>query len=1623
MNSLLQLKRISFVALLVTIPLAAAALAGDDGKDKPADPPAKVSFYKQVRPILQANCQGCHQPAKSGGDFVMTTFDRLLKGGESGSAAIVPGKSDDSNLVEQITPVNGEAQMPRGRKPLATVEIDLIKQWIAEGAADDTPAGAKQKYDMQHPPVYTRPPVIPSLAFSPDGQLLAVAGFHEVLLMKADGSELVARLVGVSERIESVKFSPDGKQLAVAGGLPARMGEVQVWDVEKRKLNLSVPVTYDTIYGADWSPDGKLISFGGSDNSVRAIDATTGEQVLFQGAHTDWVRDTAFSADGAYLVSVGRDMTTKLTEVATQRFVDNVSSITPGALKGGLTSVTRHPTRDEIVIGGSDGVPRVYRIQRLVVRVIGDDSNIIRELPAMKGRIWSVAVSADGKRIAAGSSLDGAGEVHVYGYEFDTSLPENIKKIMAKVVSTQTPDEKAELKKYLNAGVQLIAQTEIATNAVYTVAFRPDGQILAAAGADGTVRLIDSASGKIVKVFSPAPVGPAIAANGQAPAAIQQSSAATPPAVTAAPTVATSASTVAPDFIRDVSPVLSRLGCNAGTCHGSAQGRNGFKLSLRGYDAILDVRALADDLASRRVNLASPDESLMLLKPTGAVPHVGGKVLDPSDPYYAIVRDWIVGGAKLNLNAPRVAKIDIFPMNPVLQQIDAKQQFRVMAIFDDGATREVTREAFVESGNSEVATAGRGGLLSAVRRGEAPVLARYEGAYAATTLTVMGDRTGFVWEQPPAWGRIDELAAEKWKRMMIRPSDLSSDAEFFRRVTIDLIGLPPTADEVRAFIADTRETRVKRDELIDKLVGSDAFFEHWTNKWADLLQVNRKFLGAEGAAAFRQWIRGELAANTPYDKFAHKILTASGSNKENPAASYYKILREPEATMENTTHLFLAVRFNCNKCHDHPFERWTQDQYYQLSSFFARVDLKRDPASGNANIGGTAVEGAKPLYEIVSDKPDGEVVHQRTGQVAAPKLPYEVKFASSDGASRRDQLAAWITSKENQYFARSFVNRLWGYLFGIGLMEPIDDIRAGNPPTNPELLEYLTQQFIDSGFDSRHVIRLIAKSRTYQLSVETNQWNADDKINYAHALARRLPAEVLYDAVHRVTGSISKLPGVKPGARAAELPDSGIELPSGFFTTFGRPARESACECERSGGLQLGPVMALISGPTIAEAISDSGNELTKLVGVEADDRKLMNEIFLRVLNRPASDAEIDATIRAMQLIDVDQQKLAAALKEREEYVAPIRAKQVKEREEAVAKATADIAAYEKELAPKLAQLEKEKVEKTAKLDAELREYEKALDPKLADSLRQQPTAVAWQPIVPKSLKASNGAKLSAEANGVIVAEPKDGPVDFAITAETDLKDITGIRLEALADDGLPGRGPGLAANGNFVITEFDVKAAPKATPRQLKPVKLEKPLADFAQNEFKIEGAIDGKRDGNNGWAVHPQTGQTHWATFETNEPLGFDGGTVLSFQLEHKFPDNKHVVGRFRISVTRAPRGFGLTYPGQVGAILVLDPAARSTDQQAELLNYFRSRDEEYRKKHLAIADAKRPLPIDPKLVELREHLATVSRPVPDDAKLVRLRRDAELSTKQLANKRLTAAQDLAWALINSPEFLFNH
>lgn len=1678
-----------------------------------AEETTAVSFHRDVQPIFARHCLGCHQEAKPQGAYVMTRFEALLAGGETGEAAVVPGDPTGSYLLAQITPVDGVAEMPKKGPPLAAAEIETIRRWIAEGAHDDSPA-APPAYSRDNPPVYTRLPAITSIDASAGSDLLAVAGFHEVILLDAASGRTVGRLIGMSERIESVRFSPDGTRLAAAGGTPGESGEIQIWNVASQTLEVSAGFTGDTLRGVSWSPDGSLVAFGGTDNAVRAIDAATGEQRLFQGAHEDWVLGTAFIANGSHIVSVARDMTCKLTETATARFIDNITSITPGALRGGLSAVVPLPGRDEILVGGADGTAKVYRVFRATARKIGDDANLLRTLPTMPGRIFAVDISHDTRLLAAVSTIDGMSELCLWKAREQAALPDDIQAILAKEAEQRSAEENQKLTAFLQPADEELARVPLAT-AAYAACFLSSGEI-AVGGADGLVRVYDQAGSEVrsfpvstievaasateVAIYDPAAwrvraaelepaVEPAVplavdrvASLSVSPAegvvlhgpyayaqllvhahltdgtradatrsagyATSDNLAVTPSGLlrplaggrgTVTVTVGSHQLTVPVevrgmpgepaesaeidvDFIRDVNPVLSKAGCNQGTCHGAQKGKNGFKLSLRGYDPVFDIRALTDDLAARRVNLASPEDSLMLAKALGRVPHEGGVRIEPGSPHHGILHRWIAEGATVDLETPRVTGITVEPENPVVEQLGSTQQVRVVATFADGSSRDVTREAFLESGNTEVAASSATGLLTAIRRGEAPLLARYEGSYAATTLTVMGPREGFAWSPVETYGRIDELVADKWQRMKILPSDLCDDATFLRRVTLDLTGLPPTARQVRDFLADARPTREKREEVIDRLLASPEYVEYWTNKWADLLQVNGKFLGGEGAAAFRDWIRQAVAENRPYDRFAREILTSSGSNKANPAASYYKILRDPQAIMENTTHLFLGVRFNCNQCHDHPFERWTQDQYFQTAAFFAKTKLKKADEAGDATIGGSAVEGAKPLYEEVYDADAGSIEHPRTSKAVEPAFPYECNFSVPQEASPRERLAAWITSRDNRYFARSYVNRLWGYLLGVGLIEPIDDIRAGNPPTNPELLDHLTGEFIETGFDVRHVMRAICTSRTYQLSVESNEWNADDRQNYSHALPRRLPAEVLYDAIHFVTGATSQIPGVPEGTRAAALPDVGVSTPDGFLANLGRPVRESACECERSSELQLGPIMALVSGPTVGTAIASERNELDELVRLVSGDASLVEELFVRILNRLPTPSEVEAFRLSLSAIDEDHQALVQALAEKEQEWA-IRQPQLEaEQQAAIAATEQELAALGESLRPAREQAEKERAERIAAAEAAVAEARGKLAEKIPAWEQSLANSPEWFPLRPAGVSATGENQLTVRDDRSVWASGSKAKGIYEVVVETRLPQITGFRLETLASAELPGGGPGLPPNGNFVITEFEVTASPLSG-GDPQPVKIASGAASFTQEGFAIEQAFDGDAGNQQGWAIHPATGVQQWATFTLAEPLANADGVRLTFRIHQQHDAEAHRLGAFRLSATTAAGPLPLSLPEAFAAALQGPAEGRSPETLAGLLAFLGKTDAGVRELEKQVAAAQALLPVDPGITAIERQLAELRKPIPIDAALVRLREDVQQSQAQLSNRRLTAAEDLTWALINSPAFLFNH
>lgn len=561
------------------------------------------------------------------------------------------------------------------------------------------------------------------------------------------------------------------------------------------------------------------------------------------------------------------------------------------------------------------------------------------------------------------------------------------------------------------------------------------------------------------------------------------------------------------------------------------------------------------------------------------------------------------------------------------------------------------------------------------------------------------------------------------------------------------------------------------------------------------------------------------------------------------------------------------------------------------------------------------------------------------------------------------------------------------------------------------------------------MMKLICKSRAYQLSIRPTKWNEDDKINFSHAIARRLPAETLFDAVFQVTGVIPNIPGAKAGQRAAQLSDAGMDVSSGLLATLGRPPRQSACECERSSDIRLDSVMALLSGPTVSGAINDPTNALAKLVESEPDDRKLVNEVFLRVLNRPANDPEIKKAIALIAAQDQDHATLTNELGPLEVKMVPVIADLKRQREEAIAKAKAELGTYDENTKFLRAELEKRREEQITVASRELKDYEKLLPAQAAYWETKNNLAdikTTWVPLSlkEKEIKATDKkTKLTKQKDGSILASGANGQADYQIVAHTALTNITGVMLEVLPDESLPKFGPGRAADGNFVLSEFDLKWA-EGTNSPDAVAKFADAKADFSQKDYPVKDAIDGKIEaGRNGWAIAGAPGvQQHIATFKLEKPISATNDIALGFKMTHCYGDS-YRPGRFRLYVTAAEDPLDFDLPETVAQAVRAPAGERAPEQAAAIIDYYRASDTEFWKRKQVLVTAKTPLPVDPKFTELKQTLARAEEPIRLDPHLVQLREDTQMSNTQNGNKRLTAVQDLAWALINSGAFLFNH
>ncbi|MDB5310812.1 MAG: hypothetical protein JWO38_5014 [Gemmataceae bacterium] len=666
-------------------------------------------------------------------------------------------------------------------------------------------------------------------------------------------------------------------------------------------------------------------------------------------------------------------------------------------------------------------------------------------------------------------------------------------------------------------------------------------------------------------------------------------------------------------FRRDVVAAMNVGGCNMGACHGTPSGKNGFKLSLRGFDPAADFLQLTREQFGRRTDKHDPKGSLMLLKGVGGVPHEGGQRFGLTSVPAEMITAWLTEGlADDPATLPAVKKAEVVPAGRVLKAPAKWQQLAVNVTYADGKARDVTRLTNFSSSDPSIADVTPAGLVEFKRPGEVAVLCRYLEEMVAVRVTYLEPRDGFAWPNPPESNYVDTHVYAKLKQMSIAPSDLCTDDEFVRRAHLDCVGRLPTIEEVKAFLAD--KDAKKRDKLIDKLADTPEFADFWALKWADVLRSSRKTIQVKGSYGFQAWLRGHFQRNTPVDEIVRELITANGNTFANPPANYYRIAKDPQSLAETTAQLFLGVRMQCAKCHNHPFERWTQDDYYGMAAWFARVRNKPEPVIGSKPAAPAA--GA----EVIFLARDGEVTQPRTQKTMKPRYPGIGDVDVKPGADRREALAEWLTSPGNPFFAKSVANRVWFHLMGKGIVDPVDDFRESNPSCNDDLLDALAKDFAKNKFDMKHLVRTIMKSRTYQLSAQPTETNRDDNKYFSHAVTKLLTAEQLLDALCDVTAVPEKFAGLPAGTRAVQLPDGEVNHP--FLKTFGQPARELACECERESDGNLAQALQLINGPTVNEKIRNPGNRLGKLLGGKTADDAVLTELYYSALSRPPFEDE-----------------------------------------------------------------------------------------------------------------------------------------------------------------------------------------------------------------------------------------------------------------------------------------------------------------------------------------------------------------------------------------------------------------
>jgi len=1265
--------------------------------------PAKDSASRDAMRLLKAECFICHNQEKKKGGLVLTSRERLLEGGDNG-VAVVSGKPEASPLAKALAK-GADPHMPP-KKQLSDAQIKVIHDWIKGGlvwneaaleeedpivpvrlsslpsayqpvlAVALSPDGGKLAVGRGASVVIhdvsqtnftvlaqceAHPGTVQSLAWSGDGRWLASGGFQRLALWNAESLKLEREWTdGLAGRITAVAFSSaEGDKLVLADGVQAQSGFVRVFSARDGKVLNSWRAHEDTIFDMDLSHDGKQLVTASGDKLIKVWDLEAKKEIARLEGHTAQVLAVAFNTNATQVASGGADKLLKVWDIETRHTTSSL-----GRHSSAITAVAWLGDGKVIVAATDGGAAFTYKNLKAHTGKETSESGDERKLGEAGEAVMCIAATTDAKRIFAGTH-DGAVQVWTGEGKLLAKLTPSINAMRSDVaplsserrsrreeaVASSSPSGKvrASSRRLLRAG-NLLSLTAEPPEIHLTAGAPRHGVLITARTKDGfEVDVTPEAkfSADRAAPFEVAPTGDVLAkrpGEGVLTAHFKGRRVQIPVQVRG-PAVASIASKPAPapvSFLRDVLPALSKAGCNAGACHAKPDGQNGFRLSVFSYDPKSDYAEIVKENRSRRIFPAAPDESLLIKKPTTALPHEGGRRFERGSETHQLLKRWLREGMAYSLtNEPALQRIIAFPKERRFHK-GATQRLLVQAHYSDGSIRDVTRLAGFDSNDKEIAKVDEDGMITVGSlTGQGVVVARYMGFVADSQVLVPADRLlpEAEYASLPKNNFIDELAYAHFQQLGLFPSDLCTDADFLRRASLDAIGALPTPEEVREFLgSSTGEAGGKvrkwesennndsqlftfspahrlqrsRRALIDRLLARPEYADYWANKWADLLRPNPDRVGVKSVFVFDQWLRESFRRNKPYDQFVREILLAEGSNHRDGPAVVYRDRREPAELTTMFSQVFLGTRLECAKCHHHPNEKWSQDDFYQFAAFFGTVKQK------GAGVSPPISAGTETFYFA----PGGRgVKHPVTGLTMSPR-PLDGPLAQcAEGADPRRTLADWLTAPDNPFFARAVANRVWAVFFGRGLVEPVDDFRISNPCVNPPLLEALADDFAKHGYDMKHLMRTIMESRLYQLSSTPNESNLTDTRNFSRAYRRRLPAEVLLDAVNAVTGVPDTFAGLPVGSRATQAWTYKVE--SQLMDAFNRPNPSSDPPCDRDRQLSVVQSLHLMNSKALQSKLSHKTGRARQLADSSKSPDEIVAELYLLTLSRPPTDEEL----------------------------------------------------------------------------------------------------------------------------------------------------------------------------------------------------------------------------------------------------------------------------------------------------------------------------------------------------------------------------------------------------------------